>query len=166
MKIKHLSPWFHDTARLLKLRLDDKDRRSPVYPGDGRLCIARLKKPSHVVHEFAHFVGAYSFRRRAPNYGLGTDPDNGPKTTYSDELDQASADLCEELCTFLTFMLLAEADLPWRREAPTEQWCDPRTEAQAEDQQARIELATHYFKARGIDIYDPLAHFRAGDPDR
>lgn len=166
MKLRDLSTWFFSTAWLLGLRLDDKDRRSPTYPGDGRICIARLKQPAHVVHEFAHFVDAIPSRRRAPNYGLGQDPDRGPVTSYSDMLDLGSADLCEVMASFLTFPLLVEADLGWRHSAKRMGWCDPTSEMQEQTQRERIELCIFHFKARGIDVFDPLAHFRAGDPDR
>jgi len=172
VKKRDLAPWFHQTAALLGLELDDRDRHAPVYPGreEGRkrrrLCIARLKKPSHVVHEFAHFIDSIPSRREAPNYGLGTDPDGGPMTAYSDMLDEPSADLCELFTTFLTFALCVEAGVPWYRDAAGKRWCEPLDEEDAEDQRSRVELCMFHFAHRGIDVFDVLAHFRAGDPNR
>ena len=166
MKKRELPLWFHSTARLLGLRFDDTDRRAATYPGDGRICIARLRKLSHVVHEIAHYVDSLPWRRHAPNYGLATDPDGGPTIPYAGELDKQTGDWCEVHATFLTILLLGEADLPWRRQATETRWCDPRSEEEAEEQEARIESVRYHYKARGIDIFDVLAHFRAGAPNR
>jgi len=187
LKKRDLSPWFHETAALLGLKLDDQDRRAPNYPGreEGRrrrrVCIARLKKPEHLAHEFAHFVSAVPRRRDAPNYGLGTDPDGGPETSYhndlgletavlawqmSEDLAKRIADELELLASFLTFPLLVDAGLPWRRSDAAKAWCDPATPELEEDQRARLERCIAHFSRRNISIYDPLAHFRAGDPNR
>lgn len=166
MKKSDLSPWFHATARLLGLRLDDKDRRAPTYPGDGRLCIARLKKAAHVVHEFAHFVDAIPSRRSAPNYGLGQDPDGGPPVPYADMLDMYVAEHIEIFTAFLTFPLLVEAELPWLQKMRESRWCEPRNEAEEEDQRWRIEmcLSDPEVCEHVVDV-DP-ARLEVEEPDR
>jgi len=166
VKKRQLTPWFHEAARHLGLRYDDHDRRAPTYPGDGRVCIARLKKLEDVVHELAHFIDAIPARRCQPNFGLGTDPDGGPVRPYEGMLDKASGDLIETCTTFLTFMLLVDADLPWRRNPSLKHWSEAASPEEEDDLVARVTFCRHHFKVRGIDIWDPLAHFRAGDPNR
>ncbi len=166
VKKRELSPWFHQTARILGLSLDDQDRRSPTYPGDGRLCIRRLKKPEHVVHEYAHFIDAIQSRRAQPNYGLGTDPDGGPEVAYSDMLNDDVGAFIEQNTTFLTFLLMVEADLPWGRHPAWPHWCDVSTPEKAELSEQRVSWARYHYEHRGINIWDVTAHFRAGCPDR
>ncbi len=116
------------------------DPRPPTYDGR-RWHLARLTSETDILHEVAHWIVAPASARERPNYGLGTDPDGGPKVladalSYVPEGDQAAAaDVIakyaerdphgvialfeakssreEELASVVTVILLRLAGLPW-----------------------------------------------------
>lgn len=118
-----------------------KNERAPVWDG-ARWHLARVKTNEHAIHEIAHWIVATNEARALPNYGLGTDPDDGPRTEpdllayVSDAHDREEAARTlielyendprsflrlyeaklareEELAAVVTVLLLRNGGMPW-----------------------------------------------------
>ncbi len=93
------------------LKVDELDTNSPTW--DGRvLHIARITTTGNLLHELAHFLVAAKRRQRLPNWGLGMDPDKGPRVpcVLSDEQAQHE----EVRCALLGVLLASWYGFDWR----------------------------------------------------
>lgn len=158
-------------------RAEFKDRHAPTW--DGRCWhFARVRAEVHVVHEVAHWL-AFPEGRRFENYGLGRDPDGGPRTgmhaveilfpelprllaeTDDDGRKAISEDDAfalirnslsweEEVATVLSCRLLVDLGYTaWKGEANRTHLLDMRN-------WWKIWTIAELLKERGVDVYDPI----------
>lgn len=178
MKVRQLSAFTRDAIARTLVHVEDRNRTAPTF--DGRvLHIARIKREDHVLHEVAHWLCSKEEHRALENYGLGTDPDDGPQTNVFHVTDmeagrveptvveymrdlvlhdpekfraviQASLSFQEEIASVVSIILMRRAGLPWAKEMR-------RVFGKATEERFWgfvVELTK-----RGVDLVDPLAPF-------
>lgn len=179
MKRKHCRPYVLRAIEITGGSADWRDERSPTW--DGRMWhFARVKNEGDLLHEVAHWIIAPAAARLLENFGLGTDPDDGPFTPVdlgpfladSVEMRRNLATLAERapdtaiaivrektdreeaLAAVVTIVLLRIAGLAWAKRVREGEYF-----AVGRD---RPEIFWGYVRelsARGIDLDDPLAPF-------
>lgn len=157
-------------------QVDFRNRHAPTW--DGRMWhFARLRAETHAVHELAHWM-ALPQCRHMPNYGLGKDPDGGPRTipealnliaptalesaakaqdagddelwTTLKVLLQGELSWEEEIATVLSIRMLHILGIAhWKGEAMRCHLLDPKNEW-------KVWAAAEILAERGVDVYDPL----------
>lgn len=155
--------------------------RAPTW--DGKIWhFARLKNEADILHEIAHWIVSPAAARALPNYGLGTDPDDGPFTMqnlrpFLDaagigeavrtlgrlapdrllELLDEKADREEELATVVTLILLRNAGLPWADRV--RRMYGRLFETGGDEAAAKFWGLVAELGKRGVDLVNPLAPF-------
>lgn len=78
--LKDIKACIRDTARKAKVRLSTRDL-DDQYNWNGKTIATRewckrLRPDANIIHDIAHYIVASNTRRKLPEFGLGTSPDN------------------------------------------------------------------------------------------
>ena len=186
MKVRALSRYTRDAIARTLGHVEDKNRRAPTWDGK-TLHVRRIAKEAHVLHEVAHWLASKPHHRALPNYGLGGDPDGGPKTKTFHLADieagrvdegvalalhnlavQAPEDLYalykaglnhqEELASVVTIVLLRLAGLDWES-AMRDVFGDLQYPKVVSAGLNHFWSLIHELAARGVDLEDPVRPF-------
>jgi hypothetical protein len=178
---KEMRPIVRRAVELTGGRAEFRDRHAPTWDGKS-WHFARLRAEVHVVHEIAHWL-ALPQCRHLPNYGLGRDPDGGPRTppeaclvimpglaklvatkvgdedymtaTEVAEMIRSTLSWEEEVATVLSIRLLVETGFSaWKGEANRTHLLNPAN-------WWKLFFVKEILEERGVDFYDPLPGLRA-----
>lgn len=191
VRLRDLSPYTRQAVELTHRRCDGTNTTAPTWDGTA-LHIARIHEEQNVIHEVAHWIIASPEDRLRVNYGLGTDPDEGPftppkwVTTPELLLDLVSSRGVSNLRQ-LAGNMTAE-DLMHLSDARTNHeeslaalvtiillriaglpWAAKMKRTMAKLDRYATEafwFDLHELSARGINLDDPLQPFRAAEPSR
>jgi hypothetical protein len=166
---KEIRPAIRRAVEMTGGRAEFKDRHAPTW--DGKTWhFYRTRSELHVVHEVAHWL-ALPQARHLPNYGLGKDPDGGPRTGFDaipilfpnlgrvlqDMTNEEGVDMLrrelsweEEVATVLSIRLLYLLGVSgWKGEAN-------RTHLLDERNHWKVFLIVEILKDRGVSFDDPI----------
>ena len=84
---------------------------------------SKQRSTSDIIHDIAHFVVATPKRRKLPEFGLGTSPDNYTRLTFpADGMNYSMAQTEEELASVLGIYWEREIGLDWRQTYENHSW--------------------------------------------
>lgn len=93
----------------------------------------KIRPPSNLVHDIAHYLVASDERRRMPEFGLGESPDTMSYRYLSSYIDLEKANLEEEMASMLGILIEKEIGSDWKETWHFHNWSEGRLKDIDED---------------------------------